>query len=136
LKDRLHLGVQVHGISREKGAYQIYTSNDTVEADIVVLASPAHATSEILKELDSEISKILSDIPYPHVSVVCFGYKKDKIGNPLNGFGFLVPHIEGRKILGCLWDTSIFPNRASEGYSLLMTMVGGSKSPDMEMIED
>jgi len=136
LKDRLHLGVQVHGISREKGAYQIYTSKDTVEADIVVLASPAYATSEILKDLDSEISKILSDIPYPHVSVVCFGYKKEKVGNPLNGFGFLVPHIEGRKILGCLWDTSIFPNRASEGYALLRTMVGGAKSPEMAMLED
>jgi oxygen-dependent protoporphyrinogen oxidase len=136
LKDSLHLGVQVHGISREKGAYQIYTSKDTVEADIVVLASPAYATSEILKELDSEISKILSDIPYPHVSVVCFGYKKDKVGNPLDGFGFLVPHIEGRKILGCLWDTSIFPNRASEGYALLRTMVGGAKSPEMAMLED
>jgi len=136
LKDRLYLGVQVHGISREKGAYQIYTSKDTVEADIVVLASPAYATSEILKDLDSEISKILSDIPYPHVSVVCFGYKKEKVGNPLNGFGFLVPHIEGRKILGCLWDTSIFPNRASEGYALLRTMVGGAKSPEMAMLED
>ena len=136
LKDRLHLGVQVHGISREKGAYQIYTSKDTVEADIVVLASPAYATAEILKDLDSGISKILSDIPYPHVSVVCFGYKKEKVGNPLNGFGFLVPHIEGRKILGCLWDTSIFPNRASEGYALLRTMVGGAKSPEMAMLED
>ena len=136
LKDRLNLGVQVHGISREKGAYQIYTSKDTVEADIVVLASPAYETSEILKDLDSEISKILSDIPYPHVSVVCFGYKKEKVGNPLNGFGFLVPHIEGRKILGCLWDTSIFPNRASEGYALLRTMVGGAKSPEIAMLED
>jgi oxygen-dependent protoporphyrinogen oxidase len=136
LKDRLHLGVQVHGISRERGAYQLYTSKDTIEADIVILASPAYATSEIMKDLDSEISKILSDIPYPHVSIVCFGYKKDKVGNPLNGFGFLVPHIEGRKILGTLWDTSIFPNRASEGYALLRTMVGGAKSPEVAMLED
>lgn len=136
LKDRLHLGVQVHGIAGERGAYQLYTSKDTVEADIVILASPAYATSEIMKDLDIEISKILSDIPYPHVSVVCFGYKKEKVGNPLNGFGFLVPHIEGRKILGSLWDTSIFPNRASEGYALLRTMVGGAKSPEMAMLED
>jgi oxygen-dependent protoporphyrinogen oxidase len=136
LKDRLHLGVQVHGIAREKGAYQLYTSKDTIEADIVILASPAYATSEIMKDLDCEISKILSDIPYPHVSVVCFGYKKEKVGNPLNGFGFLVPHIEGRNILGSLWDTSIFPNRASEGYALLRTMVGGAKSPELALLDD
>ena len=136
LKDRLSLGMQVQGIIREKDLYHLYTSKGTIEADIVILASPAYATSEIIKDLDREISNILSGIPYPHVSVVCFGYKKEKVGHPLNGFGFLVPHIEGRKILGTLWDTSIFPNRASEGYALLRTMVGGAKSPEMAMLED
>jgi oxygen-dependent protoporphyrinogen oxidase len=136
LGDRLHLGLPVHRIVREEGAYKLYTSKSTVEADIVILASPAYAAMEILKDLDSGISKTLSDIPYPHVSVVCFGYKKEKVGHPLNGFGFLVPHIEGRKILGTLWDSSIFPNRASEGYALLRTMVGGAKSPETATLDD
>ncbi|MBI5098138.1 MAG: protoporphyrinogen oxidase [Nitrospirae bacterium] len=136
LGDRLHLGVSVHGIVKNGNVYQLYTSKDTVEADIVILASPAYAAAEILKDFDIGISKTLSDIPYPHVSVVCFGYKKDKVGHPLNGFGFLVPHIEGRKILGTLWDSSIFPNRASEGYALLRTMVGGSKSPEIAALDD
>jgi oxygen-dependent protoporphyrinogen oxidase len=136
LKDRLRLGIQVRGITREKDLYHLHSSKGTIEADIVILASPAYATAEIMKDLDREISKILSDIPYPHVSVVCFGYKKEKIGHPLNGFGFLVPHIEGKKILGTLWDTSIFPNRASEGYALLRTMVGGSKSPETAQLDD
>jgi oxygen-dependent protoporphyrinogen oxidase len=90
----------------------------------------------MLKDFDGEIPKTLSDIPYPHVSVVCFGYKKEKVGHPLNGFGFLVPHVEGRKILGTLWDSSIFPNRASEGYALLRTMVGGAKSPEIAELDD
>jgi oxygen-dependent protoporphyrinogen oxidase len=136
LGDRLHPGVSVHGIVKNGNVYKLYTSKDTVEADIVILASPAYAAAEILKDLDSGISKTLSDIPYPHVSVVCFGYKKDKVGHPLNGFGFLVPHIEGRKILGTLWDSSIFPNRASEGYALLRTMVGGAKSPEIAALDD
>jgi len=136
LGDRLHLGVSVHGIVKNGNVYQLYTSKDTVEADIVILASPAYAAAEMLKDLDSGISKTLSDIPYPHVSVVCFGYKKEKIGHPLNGFGFLVPHIEGRKILGTLWDSSIFPNRASDGHALVRTMVGGAKSPETAALDD
>ncbi|MBI5407737.1 MAG: protoporphyrinogen oxidase [Nitrospirae bacterium] len=136
LGDRVHLGVSVYGIVKDKGRYQLYTSRNNVEADVVILAAPAYASAEILKDFDGELSKTLSDIPYPHVSVVCFGYKKEKVGHALNGFGFLVPHIEGKKILGTLWDSSIFPNRASEGYALLRTMVGGAKSPEMAMLED
>jgi oxygen-dependent protoporphyrinogen oxidase len=136
LADRLHLGVSVQGIDKNGSAYQIHTSKGPAEADIVILASPAYATAEMVKDFDSKISDALSDIPYPPVSVVCFGYKKEKVGHLLNGFGFLVPHIEGRKILGTLWDSSIFPNRATEGYALLRTMVGGAKSPDIAMLDD
>ncbi len=136
LGDRVRLGVSVHGISRAGNAYQLHTSKETVEFDIIIIASPAYAAAGILKDLDSEMSKTLLDIPYPHVSVVCFGYRKEKVGHLLNGFGFLVPHIEGRKILGTLWDSSIFPNRASEGYALLRTMVGGAKSPETAELAD
>lgn len=136
LGSRLNLGTMVHSVTKNGNAYQVHTSKDTLDADIVVLASPAYASSDILKELDRAMSETLSGIPYPHVAVVCFGYSKEKIGHPLNGFGFLVPHIEGRKILGTLWDSSIFPNRASEGHALLRTMVGGAKAPDMAMHAD
>lgn len=100
----------------------------SVESDCVVMATPAHASSEILRDFDQALSRSLSEIPYPAVSVVCLGYKKDKIGRSLDGFGFLVPFREGRRILGTLWDSSIFPNRAPEGYVLLRTMLGGARA--------
>ncbi len=136
LGGRLKLGVSVHGIFKNNGSYRISTSQNDVDADIVVLASPAYASSAIVKDLDSEMSKALSHIPYPHVSVVCFGYRKDHLTHALNGFGFLVPHTEQRRILGTLWDSSIFPNRAPEGHVLLRTMIGGARSPEMAAFED
>ncbi|MCK5505927.1 MAG: protoporphyrinogen oxidase, partial [Thermodesulfovibrionia bacterium] len=134
--DRLKLGVSVHGIAKNNGPYLLYTSGDNVEADIVVLAPPAYASAEIVKDLDGELSNVLSDITYPHVSVACFGFRKEKVKNPLNGFGFLVPHKEQRKILGTLWDSSIFPNRAPEGHVLLRTMIGGAQYPEMAALDD
>ena len=101
-----------------------------------MLASPAFVSSEILKDIDGNISKSLAEIPYPPLSIVCFGYERGKVGHPLNGFGFLTPHIEGRRILGSLWDSSIFPNRAPDDHILLRTMVGGSKSPEFAMLDD
>ena len=41
-----------------------------------------------------------------------------------------MPSRERKKILGTLWDVSIFPNRAPEGYVLLRTMVGGARAAD------
>ncbi len=136
LGGRLRLGDSVHGISKSNGRYQVYTSTDTFDADIVVLASPAYASAAILKDFDKGLSKVLSEITYPHVSVVCFGYSKEKVSHLLNGFGFLVPHREGKTILGNLWDSSIFPNRASEGNVLLRTMIGGTKHPVTEAFDD
>ncbi|UCH45012.1 MAG: protoporphyrinogen oxidase [Nitrospiraceae bacterium] len=134
--DRLRLGVSVEGISRNGNDYRLHTSAGDMDADIVVLASPAYASSTIVKDLDGELSKLLGRIPYPHLSVVCFGYKREKVNRSLEGFGFLVPHKEGRKILGTLWDSSVFPNRAADGHVLLRTMIGGAKHPDIAGLED
>jgi oxygen-dependent protoporphyrinogen oxidase len=145
LGERLKLGISVYGLARLGGSarggkkgnsYQLHTSDGVVDADIVVLASPAYASAEILNGFDLELSKTLSEIPYAPVTVVCFGYKREKVLHSLNGFGFLIPHKEGRRILGTLWDSSIFPNRAPEGYVLLRSMVGGAQSPELAMLDD
>lgn len=132
----LKTGAAVQGITRENPGYQIFTSSETIRADIVVLATPAYVSANILEDFDADIANMLSAIPYPHVSVVCLGYRKENVAHNLNGFGFLVPHREERKILGTLWDSSVFPNRASEGHALLRTMVGGAQYPEMAMLED
>ncbi len=136
LADRVMPGAAIKAISMENDSYQLQTSRGTSTADIVVLATPAYAAAELLQDFDKELSKSLSEIPYPHVSVVCFGYRKEQISHALNGFGFLVPHIEHRKILGTLWDSSIFPNRAPDGHALLRTMAGGAKAPEVADMDD
>ncbi|MBI5883674.1 MAG: FAD-dependent oxidoreductase, partial [Elusimicrobia bacterium] len=49
----------------------------------------------------------------------------------LDGFGFLVPRLEGRVILGALWDSSVFPGRAPQGRVLVRVMVGGARQPEL-----
>ncbi|MDO8281219.1 MAG: protoporphyrinogen oxidase [Thermodesulfovibrionia bacterium] len=136
LGSRVRLGASVHGINRSGDSYQVHTSAGIFEADIVILASPAYASADILKDLDRELSDTLSTIPYPSLSVVCLGYRREKVGHDLGGFGFLIPQKEGRKILGTLWDSSIFPNRAPEGHVLLRTMIGGAKASELAMMDD
>jgi len=116
-------------------------STGSLGADVVVMAAPAYACAEVLSGLDEEIKGILEEIPYPPLAVVALGYSKEEIGHDLEGFGFLVPHEEGRTILGCLWDSSMYDHRAPEGKVLLRCMVGGARRPetadllDQDMIE-
>ncbi|MEI6306871.1 MAG: protoporphyrinogen oxidase, partial [Deltaproteobacteria bacterium] len=98
-------------------------------ADIVIVASPAFAAAGMLESLDPALSATLSRIPYTSMTVVCFGNERDKISHPLDGFGYLIPKKEGRSILGTLWDSSMFENRAPEGKILLRSMMGGACFP-------
>jgi len=137
LGERVRPGSKVTSLVKNGSRYTVYLQDgSSMESDCVVMAPPAYASSEILRDLDQALSRTLSEIPYPPVSVVCLGYKKEKLGRSLDGFGFLVPFREGRRILGTLWDSSIFPNRAPEGYVLLRTMLGGARASQTAMQDE
>ncbi|HXE96111.1 MAG TPA: protoporphyrinogen oxidase [Dongiaceae bacterium] len=106
------------------------------EGDQVIVASPAFAAAEMLAGLDDGISGILQQIPYASMTVICFGYRRDRIGRSLDGFGYLIPKKEGLSTLGTLWDSSMFENRAPEGKVLLRSMMGGACFPQYVTLSD
>jgi oxygen-dependent protoporphyrinogen oxidase len=65
------------------------------------------------------------------VAEVFLGYAAGAIGRRLDGFGFLIPALEQRKILGTIWSSALFPGRAPDGHVALTTFVGGSRQPDL-----
>jgi len=137
LGDRIRFSSPVDSLSREGQRYTVHLTNgEKLEAERIILASPAHAQATILKDLAPDITDELNRIPYPALSICCLGYKRDKIKHKLNGFGFLVPSRERRNILGCLWDTSIFPQRAPDGHVLLRTIIGGAHAPDLALLPE
>lgn len=135
---RLKTGKGAVSIDKKAENYIVHLQDGSnIEADAVVCATPAFQTSGMIKEIDESLSSTLNEIYYPAVSVVCMGYKRERISHSLEGFGFLIPFREGRKILGTLWDSSIFPNRAPEGYVLIRSMLGGARRSDLaEQNED
>ena len=137
LGGRLRTGTRAVSVDKQKDNYLVYLSDGShLDAEAVVFAAPAFETSGMVKGIDKNLSSVLSEIPYPAVSVVCFGYKRERFKHPLDGFGFLIPGREGRKILGTLWDSSVFPNRAPEGYVLLRSMLGGVKMSDLALQDE
>ncbi len=110
--------------------YQQGEEKITIEAKSVILASPASATASIVRPIDPDMAKILEAIYYPAVSVAFLGFKREQVKHKLDGFGFLIPAKEKRKILGALWSSTLFENRAPSGHVALTTFVGGARSPE------
>jgi oxygen-dependent protoporphyrinogen oxidase len=110
-----------------------------VEADAVVLAGPAHQSAELVREFAPNAAALLSTIHTAPLAVVCLGYDAAAVAaerGSLDGFGFLVPRGEGPRILGALWETSIYPGRAPSGKALLRVMVGGATDPGAVELPD
>jgi oxygen-dependent protoporphyrinogen oxidase len=141
LGDSVRLGSGVSQIERgeldePKRWKVVLEGGATVQCDAVVLAVPSAPASSVVEPLDAVLAETLRAIPSAGLAVVALGYDEDAIGGPPDGFGFLVPRGEGARILGCLWDSSLFPGRAPEGKVLLRVMIGGAHDPEAVDLDD
>jgi oxygen-dependent protoporphyrinogen oxidase len=109
---------------------------EEIEADSVVFAIPAYDAAPIIKLLSRETANVLSSIYYSPVISIFLGVKREDIGRTLDGFGFLIPSKEKRKILGCLWNSCLFGNRAPAGMVALNAFVGGARQPELTGLND
>ncbi len=120
-------------IERKGGKWIVRTEKGEEEFDALVMATPAYSAADLLRKVDGEIANLLGQIEYSPISVVALGFEREGLGHDLDGFGFLVPKEEGREILGALWDSSVFPNRAPEGKALIRVMIGGARQPHLAL---
>ena len=131
-------GSAVSRVEKGEGLpYRVVCADGTLhEADLVIGASPAFAVADMLDGFAAEISQVLRQIPYASMTVICFGYERDRIAHSLDGFGYLIPKKEGCNTLGTLWDSSMFENRAPDGKVLLRSMMGGACFPEYVKLSD
>ena len=120
-------------------AFSLASKGHLIEADAVVLAGPPAESSTLLRPFAPVASALLDGIEMAPLAVVCLGYDATALAadrGPLDGFGFLIPRGEGPRILGALWETSIYGGRAPIGKALLRVMVGGATDPDAVGLQD
>ena len=72
-----------------------------------------------------------SEIRYPPVASVVLGFRREDVAHPCAGFGMLIPKVEGFRLLGTIFSSSLFPNRAPAGHLLLTSYVGGERYPEL-----
>ena len=102
------------------------------EHSAVIYAGTAFKLAEL--EVQSEMPLHLNtfaEIRYPPVASVVLGFRREDVEHPCEGFGMLIPKVEGFKILGTIFSSSLFPNRAPAGHLTLTSYVGGERNPDL-----
>ncbi|HSP51746.1 MAG TPA: protoporphyrinogen oxidase [Cryobacterium sp.] len=123
--DDVRLGSAVVGVSRGTGGYAVTLSDGTaLEADAVVLAIPAFAAADMVREESPDLAAALAGIPYVDVATICLAYPRSSVAHNLDGTGFLVPPEEGKLIVGCTWSSAKWPHLADDTTVIIRCMVG------------
>ncbi len=134
----LQLGAEVIAAERTATGWSLAVRRGTVtttaEFDAVLFTCGAAALSRLDVAGRRPLAG-LSTLPWSSVASLAFGFRREDIAHPLDGFGMLVPAKEHRRILGTLFSSTLFPGRAPEGHVLLTTFVGG-RQPEYAALPD
>jgi protoporphyrinogen/coproporphyrinogen III oxidase len=133
----VHLASRVHGLSRREGKgglLEIEVDGEhgprRVAARAVVVAAPPWSAARLLATVAPQASAALGELEAPPLAVVSLACARPDVVHPLRGFGFLVAPGEEARMLGCLWPSSVFADRAPAGHVVFTVFVGGSCDPN------
>lgn len=134
LANTLKLNTPVRLLHRGEERWVVETGHDGAHraraVNAIVLATPAHALTAM--ELPAAIRQHalpIEQVEYPPVSCLTLGFNRNDVAHPLDGFGVLVPAVEKRNILGALFSSTLFPDRAPADHVTITVFVGGGRQP-------
>jgi oxygen-dependent protoporphyrinogen oxidase len=119
-------GNETHEVRIERAV-----GSETMQAAAIVVATPAYVSAHLIESISAQLGHTLCGIAYAPVAVVAAGYYQQQVGEPMNGFGFLVPRTEKLHTLGTVWNSSLFPGRAPRGAVTLTSFTGGATNPEI-----
>ncbi len=131
LGDSLKLRTAVNRLSPVQNGWRVYSAGGESDFTAAIYCGPAHKLAEL--RLDNADLKLFSEIIHPPVASVVLGFRRRDVAHPLDGFGMLIPRIEKFKILGAIFSSSLFPNRAPAGFVALTSYIGGARDPELAL---
>ncbi len=131
--ENIHLNCK--NLSIEKNGNLYTTNQNKEEYSYVISTTGAYALPSLFPFLPGEQIKSITQMKYSRVVQVALGFNAWE-GMPLKAFGGLVPSIEKRDVLGILFLSSCFKNKAPEKGALLSIFLGGVRHPEMADLND
>ena len=140
LAEAMRLDTKVTRAIESPGGWtlEIIEGSETFRADhsAIIYCGTAYKLAELgLETRRSVRPEVFSEIRYPPVASVVLGFRREDVEHPCQGFGMLIPRVEGFKILGTIFSSSLFPNRAPAGHLTLTSYVGGERYPELASLD-
>ena len=107
----------------------------TIETKKVISTVGAHQLNRVLPFLEPNLLAKVSSLHYTRVLEVILGFKSWE-GMKLDAFGGLIPFVEQRELLGVLFMSSLFKERAPAGGALFSIFMGGVRRQDLVNLSD
>lgn len=136
LGEAVQLRSAVKALGQSDRGWQVTVLHGGFEIDCehsaVLLAAPAFKLADIPVRGTGGLSLApLREIVYAPAASLVFGFRREDVAHPLDGFGVLVPEVEGRNILGAIFSSSLFPYRAPAGHVAVSCYLGGRRAPEL-----
>ncbi|NLX12946.1 MAG: protoporphyrinogen oxidase [Phycisphaerales bacterium] len=105
-------------------------------ADGLIVATPAHVTGGLVRDLDATLADDLAAIPYASSATLSLAVRRAQLGRLPDGFGFVVPFSERRTIIAVTFSSIKFEDRAPADRILMRAFLGGALQPDVYALDD
>jgi oxygen-dependent protoporphyrinogen oxidase len=144
LKSAMRYGVEVSSIASlnnneraESSGWQLrLRDGETIIADHVVLAVPAHVAARLLETGAPQLASLLNAIEYAPICTVSSAYERSQVANTLDGFGFMVPRREDLHTICTFWNSALVDGRAPKGKVLITSFAGRNGDDDFANMND
>ena len=120
---------EVETVETTPDGFRVRANRDWLEAEHLVIATPAHESARIVQNSQPELASLLACIPYTTSITLALGYRKNTFDHPLQGHGFLVPKIERKLMFGCTWVGNKFDYRVPPNMVVLRCFLGANTMP-------
>ena len=119
-------------VVHENDAWRVHVKDRSFTAEHLVLACPAHRASALLRRAVPSLALELAAIPYSSAILVTLLYDRSELMHPLDGFGFLVPRSERRRVAAATWVSTKFPSRTPESRAALRAFIVGADADELQ----
>ncbi|MGA9527304.1 MAG: protoporphyrinogen oxidase [Terriglobales bacterium] len=123
----LHVSTVVQGLIPEANGWIVSAGDQSDHFDAVIIAAPAHAAAAVLQSANDALARELASINYSSSVTVTLGYDESVRRSLPPGFGFLVPHSAGHRMLAATFVHNKFPHRAPENRAIVRCFLGGAR---------
>ena len=136
---RVRCNATVRAIARTPGGWSVAVAGDpgAIEADAVIIAAEPSTAAQLLRPLYDRCRRRARRDSLPaFVTVVALGYDAAARARIPDGFGVLIARGEGIRMLGNLWETSIYTGRGPAGGLLVRALFGGAVDAGIHDLTD